>query len=180
MRAGNLDVFIETGALWTRDVRVLSPDTPIEAQAVVPGQYVFIDSTPMLVYSVSTPSSSGKVTITFGRGLYSDIRLTVAADSMVIPAVPTEILEAAAAWTYMPIEPMVNPLVTQVMAQKMPIPVTIATDGLSMTLTLDADTTAGLAGMAGSYSWDCYVRTSIWDWQRILEGTFTITRGDTR
>lgn len=178
MRAGNLDVFVETGALWTRDVTVLSPGTPVEAQAVTPGQYVFVDSTPMLVYSVSLPSSSGKVTITFGRGLYSDIRLTVDATAMVIPAIKTVIVEAEASWRYEPItDPQINPLGS---GQKMPIPIVIASDGLSMTLTLDADTTAGYAGIAGAYSWDCYVRTAEWDWQRILEGTFTVTKGDTR
>lgn len=175
MRAGNLDVLIETGAKWTRQVEVYAPDEPIAAQLVVAGQRLFVDGLPLLVYAVM-PASNNRVSIQFGRGLYNDITLTVSATANVIPAEPQTIDEVVAAWTYAPppvldVEP---PAVT------VDIPAIIAPDALSFALTYTADETAAMDGMVGANSWDCYVRTAAWDWQRILEGTLTVIKGDSR
>lgn len=165
MRAGNLDIVIQTGALWTRDIQVLAPDTAIEVQAVTPGMRIFVDGRPSLVHSV-TPSPGGRTTIVFGHGLINDPVASYTSTSLVAPAVPVELLEVAAAF-FDDTDPVT-------------IPSTISADGLTATLTIPAVLSQAMSSLTRNHSWDCYVRTAAWDWQRILEGTLSIIRGDAR
>lgn len=175
MRAGTLDVVIETGAAWQRQIQVFKPDTPITLAAVAPGQRVFVDGAPLLVYSV-TPAAGGRVVLTFGRGLYSDPAMTFMGASLVAPAILVAVLEVAAAYTIVVTDPATDvDVVTTV-----EIPATIAPDGLAFTLGLDADTTAAMVDLPAAVSWDCYTRTDEWGWQRTLEGTLSTIRGDAR
>jgi len=179
MRAGTLDVYIETGALWARDLQVYAPDTPVPASTVVPDQRVFLDGRPQLVHNVVT--TGAKTTITFGQGLWYEPQLTVPYDALVAPAVPVPILDAAAAWTYLlPGVPVVNPLDPAEAGVKYNVPWSLSTDQLTLTLGYTADETQAFRDLAGAYSWDCFVQTSTWDWQRVVEGTWTIIRSDAR
>jgi len=168
VRAGTLDVLIQTGALWTRDVQVLTPDTPIEAQAVTAGQRVFVDGVPLHVYSAVT--TGGLTTLTFGQGLYADLSMKMTATARVQPAVPAPILEADAAF-HQDIDAAAGAVI---------IDTIISPDTYTVTLTIDAATSAGYGPYEGAHSWDCYLRTAAWDWQRVLEGTLSVVRGDAR
>lgn len=171
MRAGRVDVRVETGTLWAIALQAMTPTAPIEAQAVAPGQRVFLDGLPQLVYAV-TDEGNGRTRLDFGQGLYWEPRITLTSTALVSPAVPVPLTDAAAAWWVETTE--------EGAAERRAIPATIATDSLSVKLTLDADSTAALEPFAGAHSWDCYMRTTGWDWQRPVEGTFTILKGDAR
>jgi hypothetical protein len=168
VRAGRFDIVVPTGALWTRDVQCLQPDTPIEAQAVTAGQRVFVDGYPMKVYSVTT--TNGQTTIMFNEGLYTDPSLKVTATARVVPSKPVPIVEAEAAFH----------VDTDTPPDTIEIDATISVDSLTATLTIDAQTSASYEPYVGAHSWDCYLRTAEWDWQRVLEGTMTVLDGDTR
>jgi len=112
-----------------------------------------------------------------GRGTAYDISISLGNTSPVLPAIAVVILNVEAAWTYAPLDPVVNPLSDQ---QVIPIPASVSADGLTATLEVDADETAGYADMAGAYSWDAYAETAEFGWQRICEGTWTIIKGDSR
>jgi hypothetical protein len=174
VRAGLLDLFVETGTAWSRDVQVLRPGTPIEAQAVTPGMRVFVDNWPALVYSVS-PVASGYVSLRFGTGLANDPTVTLEATAPVHPAEPAQLLEALAAYT-LQFEPYVDPHDTM----RVVIPATVSADGLTVTLSLDADATAAMRDREGAHSWDLYVRSDTDDWTRVLEGTLSVIVGDAR
>lgn len=173
MRAGNLDIVVETGTLMSRDVQVHVPGPPVEAQTVTVGQRLFVDRVPQLVHAADT--AAGWTTFRFGRGLYSDPRLTVTATALVVPAVPTVVVDAIAAYSMETIDLDGIPVVETV-----PITTTIAGDGLTVTLTVTADESEVWHDRAGAHSWDLYVQTAVWDWQRVLEGTLTVLAGDSR
>lgn len=174
MRAGRFNITIETGAEWTRIVQLYRPDTPIPAADVVPDTRVFYKGSPALVYSVDV--ANGTTTIQFGHGLWDDPRISVNSTANVVPAVVDPIINAEAMFTYYPSAVYVDPR-DQVSVQ---IPITVEPDGSLATMLLTSDETAALAPMVGASSWDLYADTSRWSWQRILEGTLTIIKGDTR
>jgi hypothetical protein len=175
MRAGRFDIVVETGAAYTRAVQVMSPLAGIPASTVAPDSYVYLDGWPRSVYSVDTVN--GKTTIAFGQGLWSDERLTVDQSALVQPAEPVVITDAQAGFYVplptQPIEPPDPPIDTV-------IPVIIAADGLSLEIDMGADLTATYAPLVGAHSWDLFAQTAAWDWQRVLEGTFVIVKGDAR
>lgn len=172
MSAGKLDLFIETGAAWERKVEVFSPGTPVEAQAMTTGRRYYVDGVPTRVAEVADVGN-GTVRVTLGEGVHGDPVLTLPAAALIIPADPVTIDEAAAAFIT---EPVVNPLAPVTV----PIPTTIAGDGLSVTMSYTADETSVLVVDAGAHSWDLYLRTTLWDWRRVLEGTLTVVKGDAR
>lgn len=175
MRAGTLDIVVQTGAEWRRVIACMRPDDAIRVDAVTPGQRVFVDGAPLLVHAV-TPAPGGRTTIAFGRGLIGDPVMTFLSSSFVAPAVPVELLAVEAAYAYV----IHDDDTDEDLLIAVPIPGDIAGDGLSVTLALDADTTATMTDIPGSVSWDCYTLTAEWDWQRVLEGTLTTIQGDAR
>ena len=170
MRAGRLDLVIETGAAWSREVQVLTPGQPVAASTVSAGTRVYLDHVPVRVASV-TPNPNGSVTWALGDGLYSDPVRTLPGTALVAPAELVEVLEAAAAFRAIP---EVAPRDTVAVE----IPVSVSLDGSSVILAYGADETALIP--AEAYSWDLYVRTAEWDWTRALEGTLTVIEGDAR
>jgi hypothetical protein len=174
MRAGRFDIVIVTGSQWSRQVQLYRPDTPIEAQAVVTGSRVFYKRAPALVHSAVTVNAW--TTIQFGHGLWTDPFVKVEREALVVPALPDPTLAGAASFTFYPQTVYVDPRSDSV---NVGIPVTVNADG-SATLAYAADETASFADMVGASSWDMYAQTGRWDWQRILEGTLTIVKGDTR
>lgn len=166
------DVTVATGAAWSLPYVRYAPGPPVAASAVSAGDMVYVDGVPLLVASVR--AEGVRVVLTFGSGLYDDRRLTLVYDDLIAPAVPVPILDAVAAWAA---TPMVNPLDG---LAPVGIPVTIEADGYTVTVGLTADETASLAPDAGAHSWDLYVQTDDEDWQRALEGTLTIVRGEAR
>lgn len=169
MRAGRLDVLVETGARWVRDVQLVAPGTPTVVAAMTPGGRYYMDGVPVRVHAVRE-LGNGTCRVELADGLYGDPVLTLPADALVAPAVPVAAVEATAAFSY----PDGDTLAST------PIPVTISADGSTLTLALDAAATSALADSVGAYSWDLYVRTAEFDWQRTLEGTFTVVKGDAR
>jgi hypothetical protein len=172
VRASTLDIVVQTGALWTRDVQLFKPDAPVAVQAVTPGSRVFVDGVPLLVHTV-TPVPGGRTTLAFGHGLINDAVATFPSTALIAPAVPVELVAVEAAYTAMVVD-------EPGYVESVPIPASVAPDGLTATLELDADTTALMGDYEGTHSWDCYALTLEWDWQRILEGTLTVIRGDAR
>ena len=175
MRAGNLDIVVETGARWSRSAQLLAPADPVPASTAVPGSRYFVDGWPLRLHA-NQPASGSRVKLVFGQGTYADVSLTVDATAGISPAVPLIVLEVAAAFTVDDPDPDTGDPV----ASRVPVPAVVAPDGLTVTLTMDEAQTAALAPREGAYSWDMYTRTVEWDWQRVLEGTLTIVKGDTR
>ena len=171
-RPDRYDVTVATGAAWSATYVRYTPGTPVAASTISAGDRVYVDGVPMRVASVRPEGV--RVVLTFGEGLYDDYRLTLVADALVSPAEPVPITEAVAAWETFPI---INPYTEPVTVE---IPTTVEPDGVTVTLSMDADETALLAPDEGAHSWDLYVRTADADWQRALEGTLTIVRGDAR
>ena len=174
MRAGNLDIVIETGAYWSREIQVVAPDQPIEAHEAIIGERYYVDGRPLELYSIE-PASGGRVRLTFNKGLYSDPSLLITSTANITPAVPVEILAMEASFSVAGVDVDGNETLAQV-----PIPVEIAPDSFSGRLSVDAVTTATWWEYEGAHSWDCYAQSAAWDWQRILEGTLTVICGDTR
>lgn len=167
-RAARHDVVIQTGANWTADIQCYTPGPPVAVETVAPGQRIYVDGRPLLVATV-TPRGTVRVALTFGEGLYSDPVVTFTVGALVAPAVPAVLTDAVAAYHVMdPDQPNV------------PIPSVLSGDGLTVTLTLDPVATAAMDVLGGAHSWDCYVRTDATDWQRVLEGTMAVIRGDAR
>jgi hypothetical protein len=175
VRATRLDLFIESGADFSTTVVDYEPDVAVAAEDVTPGSYLYLYGVPTVVYDVTT--TADRTTVRFGQGLHNDPSFTLYRLDRVMTAAPVTVLEAVAAFTYYPTDPQVNPLDDG--GQRVEIPATVAADGLSVTLALDADETAGMDGWAGAYSWDMYVRTAD-GWRRSREGTLTIVKGDAR
>ena len=167
MRAGRYDITIETGTLFSREVRWLEPTAAIPASTVVVGQRIYLSGWPMTVYSV-TPLANNQIRIIFGHGLWNDPTVQVDAAALVVPAIPLEILDATAVFHVQETEPPEDVL----------IPVTVAVDG--MTAILELDSATDLSAYAGAHSWDLYLQSAEYDWQRVLEGTATIIQGDAR
>lgn len=174
MRAGRLDIVVETGAWWSRVVQLLTPGTPVPASTAAPASRYYVDGWPLQLYATESLSGS-RVRLRFGHGVYSDVSLTVDADAGIQQAVPMVVVEAAASFTVDATDVDTGEPVPTSVA----IPTTVAADGTSVLAQLDPTETGALADMAGSYSWDLYARTAEWDWQRIVEGTMVIVRGDT-
>lgn len=172
MRAERYDVTVATGAAWSATYVRYTPGPAVPASAVSAGERVYVDGVPRLVASVR--GEGIRVTLTFGEGTYADDRLTLVATDLISPAEAVPLVEAVAAWETSPVVNLYDDPVT------VEIPTTIEPDGVTVTLSLGADETALLAPDEGAHSWDLYVRTADADWQRALEGTLTIVRGDAR
>jgi len=174
VRAGNLDIVIETGAYWSREIQCVTPDDPIEANDALVGERYYVDGNPLELFSIEQ-ASGGRVRLNFGQGVYSDPSLVVLATAMIVPALPLEIIKMEASFSVADVDVDGVSVYTQV-----PISVEIAPDSLSGRLSVDSATTASWWEYEGAHSWDCYAQSDAWDWQRILEGTLTIISGDTR
>jgi len=175
VRAGTLDIVVETGAQWSRQIGVFKPATPIPIGTVTPGQRVFVDNAPLLVHAVAT-APGGRVHVTFGHGLYNDPTMVFSAGALIAPAVSVVVRQVSAAYTIVSMDPDTG---TETLTA-VEIGATIAPDGLSFTLAMDADTTAAMADLPAALSWDCFTLTDEWSWQRTLEGTLSTIRGDAR
>lgn len=171
--AQRYDVTVPTGARWSAEYVRYAPGPAVPAGTIVAGQRVYVDGLPRLVATV-VPEGL-RVILTFGRGLYDDARLALHVDSLVAPAEAVPITEAVAAFTLTDVDVDGLPLLTPV-----EIPTVVEVDGTTVTLGLTADETVDLFDWPGAHSWDLYVRTADEDWQRALEGTFTVVRGDAR
>jgi hypothetical protein len=165
---------VETGSWWSRTVRLLTPGTPVPASAAVPGLRYYVDGWPLQLYSTESLSGN-RVRLRFGHGVYSDVSLTVDSDAGIQQAVPMVVVEAAASFTVDAVDADTGEPVPSAVS----LPTSVAADGTSVLVQLDPTETAALAVLEGSYSWDLYARTVEWDWQRIVEGTMVIVRGDT-
>ena len=179
MRAARCDVYVETGAKWVKAVQVMTDGAPVRADEIVVGQRVFLEGYPLPVAKV-TRLNQYEIQLKFGQGRYGDPVVIAGPDDEFTTAVPAVIVDAIAAFRLtaepypsQPIWPPVDP-------EPIPIPVEIAGDGLTVTMTIDAEVSSTWDTIAGSYSWDLFVQTAEWDWSRILEGTFVVMAGDAR
>jgi hypothetical protein len=160
----------------TRTFQIWAPDEAVAARNVVAGGRVFYKGTPFAVYAVFTLDGPNPITeIVLGDGLWWEPRLKLPADDLIMTAVALPIVDLIAAWSY----PTIPDDCVTVPPERHELP-TRVDDGVNAVLALtDADTLA-LAATPGSFSWDMYARTVEQGWQRIVEGTLTVIRGDTR
>jgi len=175
VRTGRLDVEVFTGAQWTVDVQLVKPGTPVAVETALPGRW-YLDGVPVPVHSVRD-MGNGWVALQLGDGLYGEPSTQIPVGSLIAPAEPVVALDAAAGFAVAVPGVGVDDPPTM---DTIEIPATISPDGATVTLQLDADATVLLSDSIGAYSWDLYVQTAADDWQRCLEGTFTISKGDAR
>ena len=177
MRAGRYDITIETGATWSKDIQLMSPQGIVRADAMVVGQRVFLEGYPLQVAKL-TRLNPREIQIRFGHGLFGEPVVIAAPDDEFALAVPMVIVDAAAAYrlSYLPFAS--PPIYPPIDPTSITIPLEIAGDGLSLTMKFSAIETLLMAENAGTYSWDLYAQTVEWEWQRVLEGSFTIIAGD--
>lgn len=176
MRASRCDLNVESGTDVTRTFQIWTPDVAVAARDVVPGGRVFYKGTPFAVYAVFTLDGPNPITeIVLGDGLWWEPRLKLPADDLIMTAVALTIDEVVAAWSY----PTVPDDCVTVPPEQRELPTRIE-DGVNAVLALTDEDTRALAETPGSFSWDMYAHTAEQGWQRIVEGTLSVIRGDAR
>lgn len=168
MKTVRADIGVVTGAQWTCDVQLVEQGTPVAVEAVTPGGMYYVHGLTLTVHSVRD-LGNGWHELVFEPGTYGAPTVQYPTGALIAPADPVPALEAVAKFAA---EPVATPY------EPVEIPTSISGDGSTVTLTLPADITATMP--AGAYSWDLYVRTTRWDWQRVVQGTLSVVDGDAR
>lgn len=170
MRAARYDLVVETGADLRRVFQLWKPSgVTADAASLAIGDRMYLDGDPLRVaWTKTAVGVDGRywTDLVFGNGAWDAPRVRLEATEQVMPAVPEPVAEVSAGVT--------------VLADKLPLPVALYDSGESVALLLTEADTIGMSPLAGSWSWDMYVKTAAAGWFRLVEGIFTVVRGDAR
>jgi len=164
MRAGAVDLVIETGTDFYQGFALYQPDVPVKSQEVSVGDRFYLDRVPELVHSVV--HNGGGTSFTFRQGLWWQPKLWLPDDETVMSAVAAPILGARASWTSL--------------EARHKLPTYTQDSGAQLWVYQSADVTDLYSAYTGTWPWDLYVSTVSTGWVRLAEGSLTVVRGESR